>query len=80
LLEKPSFKQLWQHGAALFPLMGFTSGGGSRRQVPMWITLKNREPFLENHAAHVFSLFHPANSIGHSCRSYSPMPPAAIPQ
>jgi len=46
LLEKPSFKQLVSRRRCLVPADGFYEWRrDGKRKVPMWIHLKNREPF-----------------------------------
>jgi putative SOS response-associated peptidase YedK len=46
LLEKPSFKQLVPTRRCLVPTDGFYEWRReANRKVPMWIHLKNREPF-----------------------------------
>jgi putative SOS response-associated peptidase YedK len=46
LLEKPSFKQLVTRRRCLVPADGFYEWRREgKRKVPMWIHLKNREPF-----------------------------------
>jgi putative SOS response-associated peptidase YedK len=46
LLEKPSFKQLVATRRCLVPADGFYEWRrDGNRKVPMWIRLKNRQPF-----------------------------------